>query len=94
MNIIWSPEALEDLGAALDYLAERSAPAAETLLLGIVALIERLATEPHEGPEHVLGNGARVRGWPYPPFRLYYQRTADAFLVVRLYHQRREPITR
>ena len=94
MNIIWSREALADVEAALDYLVEESPPAAEKLAAGIVALIERLATDRLEGPEHILCNGERVRGWPYPPFRIYYQSTPDAFLVVRVYHQRREPITR
>jgi plasmid stabilization system protein ParE len=53
LNIIWSPEALADLEAAVDYLAERSPPAAERLATGIVALalVERLAIEPLEGAE-------------------------------------------
>jgi len=92
LNIIWSPEALADLEAALDYLDLHSPPAAERLTAGIVSLIERLATEPLDGPEHVLVTGQRVRGWPYPPFRIYYQRTRDGLLVIRIYHQRRTPI--
>ena len=94
MNVIWSPEALADLEVAVDYLAERSLPAAERLATGIVALVERLALEPLEGAEHLLGNGERVRGWLFPPFRVYYQRRPDALVVVRVYHQRREPIAR
>ena len=94
MNIIWSPEALGDMEAALDYLVEHSPPAAEKLARGIVSLVERLATEPLEGTEHVLENGERVRGWPYAPFRIYYQRTPDGLFIVRVYHQRREPIAR
>ena len=94
MSIVWSPEALADVGAAVDYLAERNALAAERLATGIVTLVARLATEPLEGPEHVLSNGERVRGWAYPPFRVYYQRTSDGLLVVRVYHQRRAPIAR
>lgn len=94
MKVIWSPEALEDIEQAIDYLAERSHQAAERLVTGILSRVELLATEPHEGPEHVLSNGERVRGWPHPPFRIYYQRTPDAFVVVRVYHQRREPVTR
>ena len=71
MNIIWSPEALEDIEVAVDYLAERSPAAAERLATGILALVERLAIEPLEGPEHVLGDGERVRGWrsPHSPIR-------------------------
>ncbi len=94
MRIIWSPEAIADVEAALDYLTERNPSAAERLATGIVSVVERLATEALEGPEHLLGNGERVRGWPYPPFRVYYQRSSYAFLVPRVYHQRREPIVR
>jgi plasmid stabilization system protein ParE len=49
LNVVWSPEALADVEAAVDYLVERSPPAAEKLATGIVSLIERLATEPLEG---------------------------------------------
>jgi plasmid stabilization system protein ParE len=94
LSIVWSPEALADIGAAVDYLAERNVSAAERLATGILTLVERLATEPLEGPEHVLSNGERVRGWAYPPFRVYYQRTPDGLVVLRVYHQRRAPIER
>lgn len=94
MKIVWSPEALEDLEAAVGYLATRNPAAATNLATGVLTVVEKLATEPLDGPEHVLQNGERVRAWPHRPFRIYYQRAADAFLVVRVYHQRREPITR
>jgi plasmid stabilization system protein ParE len=42
LSIIWSPEALADVEAALDYLVERSLPAAEKLANGIVSFVERL----------------------------------------------------
>jgi plasmid stabilization system protein ParE len=91
-EIIWSPEALDDIEAAVDYLMLRSPPAAERLATSVVAIVERLATEPLDGPEHILTGGERVRGWPFPPFRIYYQRSPQTLLVVRIYHQRREPI--
>jgi plasmid stabilization system protein ParE len=94
LSIVWSPEALADVEAALDYLLERSPQAAAKLATGIVTLIERIAAEPLEGPEHTLSDGQRVNGWPYPPFRIYYRRTSEGLLVVRVYHQRREPIVR
>jgi plasmid stabilization system protein ParE len=94
LSILWSPEALADVEAALEYLVARNPHAAEALALGVVTLVERLAEGGLDGPVHVLPNGARVHGWPYPPFRLYYQRTPDGLLVVRVYHQRRQPITR
>lgn len=94
MKIVWSPEALADLEAAVDYLAQRNPRAAVKLAQGIVDLVEQLAEGSPEGPEHVLRDGQRVRGWPHPPFRLYYQRNGEEFLVLRVYHQRRAPITR
>jgi plasmid stabilization system protein ParE len=69
LNIVWSREAIADLEEAVDYLAKRSALAAEKLATGIVALVERLAIEELDGPEHILTNGERVHGWPSPPFR-------------------------
>jgi plasmid stabilization system protein ParE len=94
LSIVWSPAAVADVEAALDYLGPRNPDAAERLAAGIVAAVEFLAAGTLEGPVHVLRNGERVRGWPYPPFRVYYQRTADELLVLRVYHQRRAPITR
>jgi plasmid stabilization system protein ParE len=49
LTIVWSPEALADIGAAVDYLAERNVSAAERPATGIVTLVERLATEPLDG---------------------------------------------
>jgi plasmid stabilization system protein ParE len=94
LKIIWAPEALEDLEAAIDFLVERSPSAAARLVEGITARVEQLASEPHDGPEHVLATGERVRGWPHPPFRIYYQRASDIFVVLRIYHQRRRPVAR
>lgn len=94
MTIQWSPEALDDLEAALSYLVERNPEAAQKLATGVLALIERLAEGGLDGPEHVLSDGQRVRGWPHPPFRVYDQRTVNDLIVLRVYHQRRQPITR
>ena len=94
MNIIWSPDAANDLETAVEYLAERNADAANRLAHGILTLVEHLANAPLEGPKHTLTTGERVRGWPYPPFRVYYQRGVGSFHVLRIYHQRRDPIAR
>jgi plasmid stabilization system protein ParE len=40
-DLVWSPEALTDLEDAVDYLVERSAPAAERLVAGVLALVRR-----------------------------------------------------
>jgi len=68
--------------------------AARRLVASVLGLIEWLVIEPVLGPSHVLRNGDVVHGWPLKPFRVYYQRDSASFRVVRIYHQRREPITR
>ena len=94
MRVVWSPEAIADMETAIEYLVERNPEAAERLARGIVAVAEQLASDPVEGPEHVLRNGERVRGWPHRPFRIYYQRRSDGLVILRVYHQRRMPIVR
>jgi plasmid stabilization system protein ParE len=94
LKIVWAPEAADDLEAAVAYLAERNAVAAHRLAIAIFELIERLASEPLDGPVQMLRTGEAVRGWPLPPFRIYYQRVGEALRVVRIYHQKREPLTR
>jgi plasmid stabilization system protein ParE len=94
LRIIWSPEAADDFEAAIAYLAARNPPAARRLASAMFALIERLASEPLDGPACALRTGESVRGWPLPPFRVYYDRTSDALRIVRIYDQRREPIAR
>ena len=94
MSIVWAPEAIEDLEAALDYLRERNRETSVNLARAVVALVERLAREPIEGPVHRLRDGQTVRGWPLPPFRIYYVRSGGELRVARVYHQKRAPIAR
>ena len=68
--------------------------AAARLTDRVFQMIDRLAEGGLNGPEQVLRSGERVRSWPVPPLRIYYQRAADHFAVLRIYHQAREPIAR
>lgn len=94
MKIEFSAEADEDLAAAAAYLVDRNFPAALNLVDGVLTTIARLADAEFEGPEFTLRSGRRVRGWPVPPYRVFYQRAADVLFVVRIHDQRRRPITR
>jgi plasmid stabilization system protein ParE len=76
----------------LAYLTDRNPEAAKALAEAVLSLVERLASEPIEGPVHELRRGEKVSSWPLRPFRIYDQRDQLVF-VVRVYHQRREPIT-
>ena len=72
--VVLSPEALEDLGAALLYLHERRPPAARRLREQIEWALGLLA----EGAETELSTGEVVRRWVVAPYIVYYQRREDA----------------
>ena len=94
MKVTYTEEAVADIVDAITYLNERNATAAAKLNAEIARSIERLADREFEGPASRLRSGAIVRSWSVPPFRIYYQRHPDELLIVRVYHQKRRPITR
>ena len=95
MRIEFAPEAVDDLAGAIEYLQERN-PGAAVVTAGLVFdAIDKLAAGEFEGPERRLRRtGERVRSWPVPPYRIYYRREPDVFLVLRVHHGRRNPISR
>lgn len=92
MNVYFAPEAEADFAAVVGYLIERNPVAASEFSDRIFNVIERLAEQQFEGPEQTLASGNVVRSWPVPPVRIYYERRADAFWVLRIYHQAQTPI--
>ncbi len=57
-------------------------------------LVDRLADGELHGPAQNLRSGEVVHSWPVPPCRLYYRRDETTLHIVRLYHQRRRPISK
>jgi plasmid stabilization system protein ParE len=94
LKVTYTEEAVADLVEAITYLNERSPTAAANLDAEISRCIECLADRQFEGPVSRLRSGAIVRSWSVPPFRIYYQRHPDELLILRVYHQKRRPITR
>ena len=92
MKIRYTAEAHRDLVDALDQ-GMRTDPAATARLADrLLLVIERLAAGEFEGPKTALSTGETLRSWPVRPFRIYYERTGDELLVVRIYHHARSPI--
>ena len=60
----------------------------------IFAIIDSLAAGEFDRPEQTLRTGDRVRSWPSPPVRIYYQRHPDVLWIMRIYDQRRRPVAR
>ena len=94
MKVTYAEEAVADIVEAIIFLTERSATAAARLDADIARCIERLADREFDGPVSQLRSGAVVRSWGVPPFRIYYQRHPEELLILRVYHQKRRPITR
>jgi len=93
LKVTYTEEAVADIVQAITYLNERNPTAAAKLDAEIARCIDRLADQDFEGPASRLRSGAVVRSWGVPPFRIYYQRHPDELLSVRVYHQKRRPIT-
>jgi plasmid stabilization system protein ParE len=94
LKVTYTEEAIADIVEAITYLNERNPTAAANLDADIARCIERVADREFEGPVSQLRSGAVVRSWGVPPFRIYYQRHPDELLILRVYHQKRRPISR
>ena len=94
MKVTYTEEAVADIVDAIVYLNERNPTAAAKLDADVARCTDRLADQEFDGPVSRLRSGAVVRSWGVPPFRIYYQRQPDELLILRVYHQKRRPITR
>jgi plasmid stabilization system protein ParE len=94
LKVTYTEDAVADIVQAITYLKERNPTAAAKLDAEIARYVERLADREFEGPISRLRSGAVVRSWGAPPFRIYYQRHPDELVILRVYHQKRRPITR
>jgi plasmid stabilization system protein ParE len=92
VTTVYSPLAEADLLEALRFLSERSPRAAARVAERIFETVRRLEMGDFDGPEQTLAGGERVRSWPVPPWRVYYQRRGDALHIVRIYHHARRPM--
>jgi plasmid stabilization system protein ParE len=91
VTVRYTSAALEDLGACLEYLNERSPRRARALADRIEKMVDLLGDGWLDGPEQTL-DGERVRSWALPPLRIYYQRVGGTMIVLRIYDQRRRPL--
>lgn len=86
MNIVWSPEATEDLASIKSFIGEDDPAAAARIILHIIRNIEELLSDaPH------MGRAGRVPGTrelviPKTPFIVPYRLAAETIQVLRVYH--------
>ena len=92
MKIVFAPEALEELEGTVGYFETSDPAAARRLADRIFTVVGLLAEGVLDGPESRLRSGERVRSWPVPPVRVYYQRVGETLVILRVFHQARRPI--
>ena len=86
MNILWSPEAIDDLTSLRAYIAEDNPAAAQEVALHILQNIEQLL--PNNQP---MGRPGRVPGTrelviPKTPFVMPYRLQRNVIQILRVYH--------
>jgi len=86
MNLVWSPEAIEDLLSLRAYIAEDDPPAAQRVALHIVRNIELLlSSNPQMGrPGRVPGTRELVI--PRTPYIVPYRVRRGRLEILRVYH--------
>lgn len=86
MNIVWSPEALDDLAALHAYIAEDAPAAAQRTVMRVVDAVEQLLAEhPAIGrPGRV--PGTRELGITGTPYLVPYRVQGKTLQVLRVYH--------
>ena len=90
MNVVWSPEAVQDLVHVRTFIAEDDRQAAKRVALHIIDSIERLLPEmPHMGrPGRVPGTRELVVA--KTPFVVPYRQVRGAIQILRVYHATRQ----
>jgi toxin ParE1/3/4 len=89
MNIIWSPEAIEDLTSLRAYIAEESPAGARRIVVRILHDVEHLLPDnPHMGrPGRVPGTRELVI--PKTSYIVPYRVQRGAIEILRVYHSAR-----
>ena len=86
MNIIWSPQAIDDLLSLRAYIAEDNPAAARRVALSIIRTIKELLPD---NPQ--MGRAGRVPGTrelviPETPFIVPYRLQRRTIQILRVYH--------
>lgn len=86
MNIIWSPEAIQDLISLRAYIAEESPAGARRIALRILHDVEHLLPDnPHMGRPGRMP-GTRELVVPQTPYIVPYRVQREVIQILRVYH--------
>jgi toxin ParE1/3/4 len=89
MNIVWSPEAIEDLASLRAYIAEDSPAAARRIVLRIVQVIELILPDNPQSGRPGRVPGTRELIIPRTPYVVPYRMQGNTLQILRVYHSSR-----
>jgi toxin ParE1/3/4 len=89
MNIVWSPEAIQDLVSLRAYIGQESPAGAKRIVLRVVEVVENLLPDnPHIGrPGRIPGTRELVI--PQTPYIVPYRVRGEVVQILRVYHNAR-----
>ncbi|HEY5071187.1 MAG TPA: type II toxin-antitoxin system RelE/ParE family toxin [Caulobacteraceae bacterium] len=90
MRLRYTPPALADLAAILDYIAERSPAGAARIHGRILAITRLLSRYPRAGAPTDDPTIRRMMATPYP-YLIFYEATDEELIIHALRHAAREP---
>ncbi|MGA8955040.1 MAG: type II toxin-antitoxin system RelE/ParE family toxin [Pseudolabrys sp.] len=86
MNILWSPEAIEDLNSLRAYIAQDNPSAARAVALHIAHSIEQLLSDNPQMSRPGRVPGTRELVIPKTPFIVPYRLQRNVIQILRVYH--------
>lgn len=92
LPVLFTEPAREDLDHAISHLFWRNPRAALNLTDAVETSMQLLSAGTMEGAEVRLTTGEAVRRWVVAPLVIYYERRADALVVLYVHDGRRSPI--
>jgi len=89
MNILWSPEAIEDLNSVRAYISQDNPSVARTVVLHILHILHSIEQLLPDNPQ--IGRSGRVPGTrelviPKMPFIVPYRLQRNVIQILRVYH--------
>jgi addiction module RelE/StbE family toxin len=88
-EIFWTPEALSDLRSIRDHISAEHPLAALDLADRIVTRVRRLSEFPRSGRVAPEFETEGYRDLVVSPYRIIYEISTDAVIVLRVWHSRR-----
>ncbi|MBQ5445700.1 MAG: type II toxin-antitoxin system RelE/ParE family toxin [Lachnospiraceae bacterium] len=89
MEVIWSPDSMEDLDFLFEYIAEDSVENAMEFIMQVRERANALADVPRQGRKIPELDNDKFREVFYKEYTIVYEIQEDCILIHEIYNQRR-----